>query len=90
MKKLIPLILLLSLSGCGAIQKEQAKTVLDLARNACALYATQAGLTVKDVCETEEQLRPFIDSILAGHAAAAAQRAGTCNAAAHAPEKKGE
>lgn len=80
--KLVTLITLLALSGCTLAQKEVAKTVLDIARNACSLYAAQTGVTVQDVCATEEQLRPFIDSILAAQRAAGAQRtAGVCAAA---------
>lgn len=82
MKKLLLVSIFATLPACTAQDKAIARTVLDVARNACELYATQAGLTAKDVCETEEQLRPFIDSILAAQAAASAQRAGTCGVGA--------
>ena len=83
MKKLATLVALIALSSCTLAQKEAAKTVLDVARNACSLYAAQTGVSVQDVCATEEQLRPFIDSILAAQRAAGAQRtAGVCAAPA--------
>lgn len=86
MKKLI-LLLALPLVGCTAAQKEVAKTVLDIARNACDLYATQHGLSIKDACDTEEKLRPFVDGYLASaQAAGAARTAGMSGAGAGCPE----
>jgi len=67
----------LVLSGCAQL-KPWAKTAIEAARHACAAYATQAGLSFKDVCETEKQLRPFIDAILAAQAAHGAARCPTC------------
>jgi len=68
----------LVLTGCPQF-KPWARTALEAARHACAAYAEQTGLSFKDVCDTEEKLRPFIDSILAAQAAAAAKgAAGAC------------
>lgn len=76
MKKNILLVLLvLPLSGC-AEGKFIAKTVVEVARGACSLFAEEQGLSFKDVCETEEQLRPFVDSILSAKQIAAAKRMG--------------
>lgn len=79
MKKLTALttvVLALTFTGCPII-KPIARTVIDLAREACSMYAEQTGFSVEDACKTEEQLRPFIDAILAGQAAASKQREGT-------------
>jgi 2-oxoglutarate dehydrogenase E2 component (dihydrolipoamide succinyltransferase) len=86
MKSVALLVALFALStGCTAANKAVARTVLDVARSACDLYASQAGLSISDVCATEQQLAPFIDSILAAQAAASSQRAGGCGAGASAP-----
>jgi hypothetical protein len=70
--------LALVLTGCAQF-KPLARTALEAARHACAVYAEQTGVTFEDVCDTEEKLRPFIDSILAAQQAAAAQGAtGAC------------
>lgn len=72
--KYVPIVLAALTLGCTAAQKNIAKTVLDVARNACDLYAAQNGLSVKDVCATEEQLRPFVDGFLAASQAAGSAR----------------
>jgi len=73
------------LTGCATF-KPLARTALEAARHACAAYAEQTGVTFEDVCDTEEKLRPFIDSILAGHAAASAQAAAGATGDAKCPE----
>lgn len=85
MKKLTPLILFIAalfMAGCTncAAIKPFARTALEAARHACAVYAEQTGVTFEDVCKTEKQLQPFIDSILAAQQAAAAQQAGAMGA----------
>lgn len=90
MKKLIaPLVVAVALSGCATI-KPIAKTVLDVAREACGFYASQTGFSFEDACATEKQLRPFIDAILAAQAAAAAKPTGTCPECAACPTPKEE
>jgi len=88
-KKLIGFVFIAAaltvLTGCPQI-KPFARTALEAARHACAVYAEQTGVSFKDVCETEEQLRPFIDSILAAQQAAAAQAAGAAGACPECPE----
>lgn len=74
-KNLLIALLVLPLSGC-AEWKPIAKTVVEVARGACSLFAEEQGLSFKDVCETEEQLRPFVDSILSAKQIAAAKRMG--------------
>lgn len=66
------------LSSCSPAHMQTAKTVAktvnDAARIACEVAFGEEelpqGLTVKDVCDTHEDLQPFIDSILAAKAEA--------------------
>jgi hypothetical protein len=81
MKKFLLISTIALATGCTQMQKDVAKTVLDVARNACDLYATQHGLSVKDVCDTEEKLRPFVDGYLASAQAAGAARTASMSGA---------
>lgn len=69
MKKL-PLLLVVAalLSGCSSL-KPILRTAHDVAKSLCALhYSEQQGLSVEEAgskfCETEAQLRPWIDFVL--------------------------
>jgi hypothetical protein len=73
------------LTGCAEI-KPLARTAVEAARHACAAYAEQTGVSFEDVCKTEEQLRPFIDALLAAQQAAAAQAAAGATGDCKCPE----
>lgn len=65
MKKIVLLIAVVAMTaGCGNF-KPIARTVLDVARAGCEMFAAEQGLSISDVCATEKQLQPFIDGLLA-------------------------
>lgn len=76
-----------ALLGCAA-WKPAARTVNDLARDACVLYfgPQMAGLSIEDVartaCSTRKQIDPFLREILAGQQRAGMQLAGVSQPAA--------
>lgn len=72
---LVAITALTTLTGCPYV-KPIARTALEAARYACQSYAEQTGVSWEDICKTEEQLRPFLDAILAAQAQAAAASAG--------------
>ena len=78
--KALILAFCLSLSGCAGLLKG-VRTVIDLATCLCEIVAVEqpqdklGGLTPKEYCEKEENLRPFIEQITKAKAAAA-QKAG--------------
>lgn len=74
MKKLTAVaVLSLALPACSGV-KPVARTVNDIAREACELFfAEQQGMTIeiaRDVCAAREVLDPFIREILSAQKAA--------------------
>lgn len=73
MKKLIVITAGLTLAGCSGV-KPVARTVNDIAREACELFfAEQQGMSIdvaRDVCAAREVVDPFIREILAAQKAA--------------------
>ena len=75
-RRLAGLSLFVYLYGCSALQP---KTVNDVAQEACQVaFAIDAdripnGQTVQEFCELHENLRPFIDHILAAKRIAGAK-----------------
>ena len=60
-------------TACGlASVKNIAKTVDDAAEIACGVFADTHGLTVEDICNTKEDLQPYIDAILSADRVAGA------------------
>ena len=57
-------VLVILATGCGSF-KPIARTVLDIARAGCEMFAAEQGLSLSDVCATEKQLQPFVDGLLA-------------------------
>lgn len=57
-------------SACTTAQKATAKTAADVAAEACHFAFGEhpeelpPGVSIKDFCEAEEHLLPFVDSIL--------------------------
>ena len=73
MKTLTTLVLLLATSGCWT---QAAKTTLDVARIACDQAFGEdelpQGLTLEDICRTQEDLQPYIRRLLAAKQAVGA------------------
>lgn len=65
MKKIFLLIAIVWLTAGCAQFKPIARTVVDIARGACEMFAAEQGLSISDVCATEKQLQPFVDGLLA-------------------------
>ena len=93
MKRLV-LVLVVLLAACTATQRQVARTVVDVARTACELFASeQAGKQkadpeklVRELCATEADLAPWIDSLLSANRLAAAKGGpAPCPAQAPAP-----
>ena len=63
----------LTATACGlASVKKIANTVNDAAEIACGVFADTHGLTVEDICNTKEDLQPYIDAILSADRVAGA------------------
>ena len=76
MKKIrLALLLVVALltTGCANF-KPIARTVLDVARAGCEMFAAEQGLSISDVCATEKQLQPFVDGLLAAQRQAGVTR----------------
>ena len=74
------LVALLTLGACAAL-KPAARTVVDIARDLCAMVtAERNGITteqaVRTFCATESQLEPWLDELLAAKQRAAARADG--------------
>jgi hypothetical protein len=76
MRKKLPLVLCVVLSSCSGV-KPVARTVNDIAREACELFfAEQQGMSMdvaRDVCAARDVLDPFVREILSAQKAAGAE-----------------
>jgi hypothetical protein len=73
----VTVLLALTLGGCAEM-KPIVRSVHDLAQHACALFFSERqGLSAEDAarefCRTEQQLRPWLEQMLAAQQAAGAQ-----------------
>ena len=76
-RKLYGLVLVLGVTACAHLPPP--RTLHEAAKIACELFfAKQVGLSAEEAaqkfCETEEQLRPFIEQITTAQQAAGAAR----------------
>jgi len=72
MKRAIVVLLALSCAACGAITKEDVKSIVDLSDTACVLLdKTVEDKTTDQVCATQEELKPYVDKILSARKMAA-------------------
>lgn len=78
MKKLIVIAIGFSVAGCSGV-KPVARTVNDIAREACELFfSEQQSMSIdvaRDVCAAREVVDPFIREILAAQKAAGTEAA---------------
>lgn len=71
-------LLVAAVASCDPQSKSILRTVVDVARSACELFAAEQGLSVSDVCAKEEQVRPFVDSLLAAKRGTGLDRKPAC------------
>lgn len=67
LRYLLLVSLALSLSGCGLLNKQTARTANDIARDLCELHARQqkVGISPEEIAETFcKDLRPWADLVL--------------------------